>query len=89
MRILLHKVGAAAAALAMLQMAMVVAGVAQQTVGDCDQDGSVTVDELVVGVNIALGESPVADCPSFDADGDGQVTIDELTLGVNNALKHN
>jgi len=86
MRILLHKVGAAAAALAMLQMAMVVAGVAQQTVGDCDQDGSVTVDELVVGVNIALGESPVADCPSFDADGDGQVTIDELTLGVNNAL---
>jgi len=86
MRTLLRMVGAAAAVIAALQVATVMASVAQQTVGDCDRDGSVTVDELILGVNIALGELPVADCPSFDADGDGQVTIDELTLGVNTAL---
>jgi hypothetical protein len=55
-------------------------------VGDCDGDGSVTVDEIVRGVNIALGMSSVDDCPAFDGDGDGSVTVDEVVTAVNNAL---
>ena len=55
--------------------------------GDCDGDGAVTVDELLVGVNIALGNAPVSACPSFDSNGDGSVTIDEILTAVNNALE--
>jgi len=55
-------------------------------VGDCDQRGTVTVDELVKGVNIALGTTSVDVCPSFDTNGDGVVTINELIAAVNRAL---
>lgn len=54
--------------------------------GDCDGDGMVTVDELILGVNISLETSPLSRCPSFDASSDGVVTIDELLRAVNNAL---
>src|SRR4029453_10293572 len=37
----------------------------QRCVGDCNNNGSVTVDELVKGVGIALGSLPVSACPSF------------------------
>lgn len=46
--------------------------------GDCEMSGTVTVDELLLGVNIALGPLPLVNCPSFDADGNGLVTVDEL-----------
>jgi hypothetical protein len=46
----------------------------------------VTVDELIKGVNIALGSLPLSECPSFDTNGDGEVTVNELIKGVNNAL---
>jgi hypothetical protein len=36
-------------------------------------------------VNIALGNSAVATCPSFDRNGDGEVTINELIAAVNAA----
>ena len=45
-----------------------------------------TVDELIKGVNIALGTTSVDTCPSFDANGDGAVTINELIAAVNHAL---
>lgn len=54
--------------------------------GDCGGDDRVTVDELLEGVNIALGHLPVGDCPLFDADEDGRVSVDELIRAVNNAL---
>jgi len=54
--------------------------------GDCNADGLVTVDELVKGVNIALGILPLDDCAAFDTDGSGTVTVDELIKGVNAAL---
>jgi len=54
--------------------------------GDCNADGSVTVDELIKGVNIALGTLPLSACMSFDVNGDGDITIDELVRAVNNAL---
>jgi hypothetical protein len=54
--------------------------------GDCDGSGAVTVDELVRGANISIGETPIDDCPSFDVNGDGAVTVDELIAAVNAAL---
>jgi hypothetical protein len=55
-------------------------------IGDCDGNGAVTVDELVSGVNIALGLAPLSRCPAFDANGDGMVSIDELVRAVSVAL---
>ncbi|MDX2168581.1 MAG: hypothetical protein SF182_16025 [Deltaproteobacteria bacterium] len=57
-----------------------------QCVGDCNGDGQVTINELITGVNIALGSSPVSACPSFDENGDGEVSINELIKAVNIAL---
>jgi len=54
--------------------------------GDCDGSGSITVDEILRGVNIALGVLPLGDCPAFDADGSGAVEVDELIASVNFAL---
>ena len=56
-------------------------------VGDCGNDGAVTIEEIIRGVNIALGTLPMSDCQAFDASGDGEVTIEELITGVNNALQ--
>ncbi|MBI3783449.1 MAG: hypothetical protein HY270_08605 [Deltaproteobacteria bacterium] len=55
-------------------------------VGDCNGDVEVTVDELILGVNMAAGTGLISACPVFDANGDGEVTIDELLLAVNAAL---
>lgn len=54
--------------------------------GDCDGSGTVTVDELITMVNIALGNSPVSACAAGDANGDGQITITQIIAAVNNAL---
>jgi hypothetical protein len=54
--------------------------------GDCDGNGSVAVNELISGVNIALGNALVDSCPSFDRNGDGSVSINELIAAVNAAL---
>ncbi len=50
--------------------------------GDCSGDDQVTVDELIKGVNVALGDSAMNSCPEFDRDGDGAVRVDELLRGV-------
>jgi hypothetical protein len=55
-------------------------------IGDCDGSGMVTIDELVTGVRIALGEALLSVCDAFDADGSGSVSIDELVRAVTNAL---
>ncbi|MBI1816712.1 MAG: hypothetical protein HYR72_17170 [Deltaproteobacteria bacterium] len=54
--------------------------------GDCNSDGVVTVEELVQGVNIALGSILVTQCNQFDSNNDQSVTVEELVLAVNNAL---
>jgi len=46
----------------------------------------VTVNDLISGVRIALGEQPLGGCSPFDANGDDRVDISELVLGVRNAL---
>jgi cysteine-rich repeat protein len=55
-------------------------------VGDCNGDGMVSITELVIGVNIALGKLPLGECPTFDLDGNGILTIDELMIAVRGAL---
>ncbi len=54
--------------------------------GDCSGDGEVTVNELIIGVNIALGSASVGQCNAIDANGDGDVTINEIISAVNAAL---
>jgi hypothetical protein len=46
----------------------------------------VRVDELITGVNIALGLRPLAGCLAFDGNEDARVTVDELLRAVNNTL---
>jgi hypothetical protein len=54
--------------------------------GDCDGDGQVTVNELIVGIRVALGSASLDECTSIDADGDRNVTIGEIIAAVNVAL---
>jgi len=53
-------------------------------VGDCDRGGTVTVNELVTTVNIALGNRPVGTCPSLDAG--TIVDVSFLVKAIRNAL---
>lgn len=55
-------------------------------VGDCDGSGAVSVDELISGVNVALGDTPVTACAALDGNGTGVVTVDEVLAAVNAAL---
>jgi hypothetical protein len=55
-------------------------------VGDCGGDDEVAVNELVIGVGLALGGGSIAACPSLDMNGDGEVAIGELVTAVNNLL---
>ncbi len=63
-----------------------VAARADACVGDCGGDGTVTIDDLIKGVNLALGNTGGDPCPSFDLNDDGMVTVDEIIKGVNAAL---
>jgi hypothetical protein len=54
--------------------------------GDCAGNGTVAVNELILGVNIALGNASTDQCPAFDTGGDHQVTVSELVAAVSNAL---
>jgi K319-like protein/Regulator of Chromosome Condensation (RCC1) repeat protein/regulator of chromosome condensation (RCC1) repeat-containing protein len=60
--------------------------VADACIGDCNADGRVSVDELIRGVNIALGTLDVDACPSVDRNADGAVSISELIAAVGAAL---
>jgi len=56
--------------------------------GDCNGSGDVAVNELIAGVNIALGNNSVDSCRAFDTNHDGSVSIAELIAAVNIALSH-
>ncbi len=55
-------------------------------VGDCDGCGTVTVPELITGVNMALGRLAISACPVFDRNGMDDVTVDELLAAVRAGL---
>lgn len=54
--------------------------------GDCNGDELVSVDELVAGVEIALGQAGVETCAASDRARDGAVGVDDLTEAVHDAL---
>jgi len=54
--------------------------------GDCNHDDRVAVNELILGVNIALGRQQLAACPEFDENTQEGVEINELITAVDNAL---
>ena len=54
--------------------------------GDCNDDGVVTINEMILGVRILQGLASVNDCRAFDANGDNVVTVNELIEAVNNLL---
>jgi YD repeat-containing protein len=55
-------------------------------VGDCNSSRSVTVNELITMVNVALGQAMVSACTAGDANRDGDITINEIIAAVNNDL---
>jgi len=59
---------------------------ANRCAGDCSGDGQVTIDELLRGVNIALGSLPVSACARLDRSADGAVSVDEILTAVGSAL---
>jgi hypothetical protein len=79
-------VGGVALVACLLSAALTVAPAAGQCVGDCSGDGTLAINELITGVNIALGNAAVGACPSFDCQHNGTVPINCLIQGVNNAL---
>jgi hypothetical protein len=52
-------------------------------VGDCNGDGTVTIDEILSMVDAALGDAPATDCGTG---GNEQITVAEILTAVNNAL---
>ena len=56
-------------------------------VGDCRNDGAVTINDLVTGVGIILGNLSLTACSLFDLNGDGQLVISELVRAMRNALE--
>lgn len=54
--------------------------------GDCDGGGTVAINELIVGVNIALGNSALSECAAIDQNGNGGAEINELIRAVGSAL---
>jgi hypothetical protein len=54
--------------------------------GDCNADGDVTVDELVLGVQQALGLELGGSCRTFDSNANGLVTVNELVSAVRHAV---
>lgn len=55
-------------------------------VGNCDGSPVVTVNEVIVGVSIALGNAPITSCAAFDANHSGMVEVHELVAAVTNLL---
>jgi hypothetical protein len=56
-----------------------------QCVGDCQGDGEVSINDLILGVNIALNLQPADACSAFQ-NAQGEVDIAQLIKGVTNAL---
>jgi hypothetical protein len=54
--------------------------------GDCQGDQRVTLEDLLVGINLALGVQPPSACINFDIDKSESVTVDEIVAAIDAAL---
>jgi len=59
---------------------------ARRVPATADGDGSVTLDELIRGVGIALGDRDLSACVQLDTDADAAVSVTELVAAVQRAL---
>lgn len=56
--------------------------------GDCNGDQQVSIDEVIRGVKIALGDDPMTACEEFDQQPvDQDVTVNELLMSVTAVLQ--
>ncbi len=55
-------------------------------IGDCDRGSDVTVDEILVMLQVALGADDVTACAPGDGNYDGAITVDEVVRAVSIAL---
>ena len=62
------------------------AAAANMCAGDCSMNGTVTPDEILLGLGIALGVRTLGVCPLFDVDNSGLITVDEILAAVNAAF---
>lgn len=53
---------------------------------DCNDDGVVTINELIMAINIALEQADASVCTNADGNGSNSVTVDEIVAGVSAAL---
>ncbi len=54
--------------------------------GDCNADGAVAIDELVLLVTVALDLAPASRCAAGDTDGDDAIAVSEIVAAVDTAL---
>lgn len=54
--------------------------------GDCSSDGRVTIDEVLLAINVAFGKATLDECKAADRSQDGIVTIEEIVAAVNAVL---
>lgn len=59
---------------------------ADPCVGDCGDDGQVSVSDLITALNIALQLQSLDSCESVDLDGNDEITIDEVLFAVRSAI---
>ena len=85
-----NRTGARAVVVATLAALLLVVGAeaapSAACVGDCNGDGEVRINELVIMVNLDLDGGSVSICLAADVSGDGVITMDEIVLAVNRAL---
>lgn len=55
--------------------------------GDCDGDGVVTMNEIIILMNIVLGALPPSACSAGDGNHDGVIDINDIIIAQNNAVK--
>jgi len=54
--------------------------------GDCNGNGTVAVNEIILLVNIALGRAPIDSCVAGNADGNEMISINEIIAAVSRLL---
>lgn len=55
-------------------------------VGDCNDANTVTIDELLAMLNMALDNTAASRCLAGDGNQDGAITVEEILTALNAAL---
>jgi len=76
------------AGVALFELALVTVAheAAGQCVGDCDGSGTVTVDDVITMVNVALGTTSISGCDAGAPGHTGTILINDVVTAVNNSL---